>query len=207
MPPQGRAVTDPYDSLRSDPDLAALVDEYGELPLETADEPYERLVISIVNQLISTEAARSIRGRLFERFEVTPERMLAADEEELREVGLSPQKIEYVKSAAEAFREEEFTRERFSGHTDREVIDRLTGIRGVGEWTGKMFCMFVLGREDVFPVEDLAIRRGMEHLFGEMSEGEMVEYAERWRPFRSYASLYVWQAYVDEFSSVENALG
>jgi len=64
----------------------------------------------------------------------------------------------------------------------------------VGDWTAKMFLMFVLGREDVFPVEDLGIRRGMEALFGDLTRAEMVDRAEPWRPYRSYASLYLWRA-------------
>jgi DNA-3-methyladenine glycosylase II len=78
---------------------------------------------------------------------------------------------------------------------DRDaVVAELTDVRGVGDWTAKMFLMFVLGREDVFPVEDLGIRRGMEELFGDLTRAEMVDRAEPWRPYRSYASLYLWRA-------------
>jgi DNA-3-methyladenine glycosylase II len=160
----------------------------------------------VVNQLISTEAARTIRDRLFERFEITPAALLAADEDELRDVGLSGQKVEYIKNIARWFRDEEVTRERFTEMTDSEVAADLTQIRGVGDWTANMFLMFGLGREDVFPVGDLAIRRGMEALFGEMTRGEMRTKAEAWAPYRTYASLYVWQHYVDENSDVEDII-
>lgn len=195
----------PYDYLRTT-DLAPLVESYGELTFGPAEDLFERLVVSVVNQLISTEAARTIRERLFERFEVTPEAMLAADEEALRDVGLSGQKVEYVRNIARWFREHDVTRERFTDMTDAEVVADLTEIRGVGDWTANMFLMFGLGREDVFPVGDLAIRRGMEDLFGEMTRGEMRERAEAWAPYRTYASLYVWQHYVDENSDVEDII-
>jgi DNA-3-methyladenine glycosylase II len=77
---------------------------------------------------------------------------------------------------------------------DEEVIERLVRIRGVGTWTAKIFLMFALGRPDVFPVEDLGIRRGMTNLFGELNAAEMLEVAERWRPERTRACLYLWRA-------------
>jgi DNA-3-methyladenine glycosylase II len=196
-------MTEPHDHLRGT-DLAPLVDEYGELELTPADDLFERLVVSVVNQLISTEAARTIRERLFEQFEVTPRAMLAAEADALRDVGLSPQKVEYVKNIAAWFDENDITRERFAEMTDAAVKRELTEIRGVGDWTAKMFLMFGLGREDVFPVEDLAVRRGMEDLFGDLTRGEMREFAEAWKPYRSFATLYVWQHYVDENSNVDD---
>ncbi len=200
--PQREAVAESHDHLRTT-DLAPLVEEYGELTLEPADDLFERLVISVINQLISTEAARTIRGRLFEQFRVTPEAMLAADEQALREVGLSPQKIEYITNIADWFIAEEVTRDRFREMSDETVIEDLTAVRGVGDWTAKMFLMFGLGREDVFPVEDLAVRRGMKKLYGDLSRDEMRSRAGVWTPYRSYGTLYVWKRYVDEESNVD----
>lgn len=194
--------TDPYDHLRTT-DIEPLVERYPELAPEPAEDLFERLVISVVNQLLSTEAARTIRERLFEAVEVTPEGVLAAEEATMREAGLSPQKVEYVQNIAEWFLTVEPTHERFATMTDAEVIAELTDLKGVGDWTAKMFLMFGLGRSDVFPVEDLAIRRGMEDLYGLDSRGEMREKARNWAPYRSYGSLYVWQHYVDENSDVD----
>lgn len=205
-PRQRPVVTDaasPHDHLRTT-DLAPLVDAYGELHLDPADDIFRRLVVSVVNQLISTEAAKTIRGRLFDRFEVTPEGILAADEEALRDVGLSGQKVEYVKNIARWFREEDVTRDRFTDMSDSEVVADLTEIRGVGEWTAEMFLMFGLGREDVFPVGDLAVRRGMESLFGEMTRGEMRTRAEPWAPYRSYAALYIWRHRSDGDADIDD---
>ena len=79
--------------------------------------------------------------------------------------------------------------------SDEEVIDRLSEIRGIGAWTGRMYLLFVLGREDVFPIGDLAVRRGIESLYGEMTREEMCDHAERWRPYRSIATRYLWAHY------------
>lgn len=141
------------------------------------------------------DAAAAIEERLYETVAVTPEAVLAADPEDLRAAGLSNAKVEYARSAAEAFREAGYDHDYFADMSDEAVSAELTDIRGVGPWTAKMVLLFGLGRGDVFPVEDLGIRRGMELLFGEMTRAEMVEEAERWRPYRSYASLYLWHHY------------
>ncbi|WP_049987146.1 DNA-3-methyladenine glycosylase family protein [Halobellus rufus] len=181
--------------IRTDPELGSLVDEHGELPIGTAEDEFERFVVAIVNQQLSVESAAAIRERLFDRIEVTPAGVREADESTLRDVGLSGQKIEYVRNVADAFEDGDLTREGLDGVADETVIDRLTDIRGVGVWTGKMYLISVLGRPDVFPVEDLGIRKGMAELYGfeEDDREGMVDHAERWRPYRSYASRYLWR--------------
>jgi DNA-3-methyladenine glycosylase II len=188
--------------IRDCPTLGPLVDEHGELVLEPAEDPFPRLVVSIINQQVSTQSAAAIGERVFDRFEVTPESMLAADEELLRDAGLSNAKVRYVRSAAEAFQDGRITPARFDGMAEGDVVAELTDVTGIGAWTAKMYLMFVLGREDVFPIEDLGIRRGMELLYGDISRTEMVERAEPWRPYRSYASLYLWQHYENGDSEV-----
>ncbi|KAB1198852.1 MULTISPECIES: DNA-3-methyladenine glycosylase [Haloferax] len=188
---------DAYHTLRTDPHLGDIVEDHGPQTLDPSTDPFERLVVSIVNQQLSTTAAATIRDRIFDRVEVTPDGILAADESVLRDCGLSGQKVGYVRNVAEAF-QDGLSAESLRAMDDGEVIDALTEIRGVGVWTAKMFLIFVLAREDVFPVEDLGIRRGMERVFDveadALSRGEMVEHAETWTPYRSYASLYLWRA-------------
>ena len=181
--------------LRADDDLGPLVAEHGPLALDPAGDAFERLVVSILRQQVSMDAAAAIRERLFDRIEVSPDGVLAAEAETLTDAGLSAAKAEYVRDAARTFRAEGYDRAAFAERTDEAVVDELTGIRGVGPWTAKMFLMFALGRPDVFPVEDLGVRRGMETVVGDLSRAEMRDHAERWRPYRSYASLYLWRAY------------
>jgi DNA-3-methyladenine glycosylase II len=189
-------MSDPHELLRDDPDLGPLVDEHGEVVVEPHEDPFERLVVSIVRQQVSMDAAAAIRERLFDAVDATPEAMAAADPAVLRDAGLSSQKVEYVRNVADAFTERGYDRDYFRELTDDAVHDELTSIAGVGPWTANMFLMFGLGREDVFPVGDLGIRKGMQVLFGEdTTRAEMREVAERWQPYRSYASLYVWRAY------------
>jgi len=189
--------------LRADPDLGPLVTEYGPLTIEPAADFYRRFVVSILRQQVSMASAAATRERLFDRVEPTPEAMLAADPQVLRDAGLSRQKTEYVRNVAEAFIEEGYSLDYFAGVTDEEVLAELTAIKGVGTWTAKMQLMFSLGRPDVFPVGDLGIRKGIEKVLGmEMTRTEMVEAAQRWAPYRSYASLYLWRADEDITESV-----
>lgn len=187
-------------TLRDDPVMARLLDAH-EPYTERRWAEFERLVVSIVNQQLSTASAAAVRERVFDLLDrdVTPETVLAADPEALRDAGLSGTKVEYVRNAAEAFLERDLTREGLADHTDEEVIDLLTDVRGVGEWTANMYLLFVLERDDVLPLGDLAVRRGIERLYGdgngEMTREEMRAVAERWRPYRSHATRYIWAEY------------
>lgn len=192
-----------HEFLREDDVLGPLVEEFGPLGLDPADDLYRRIVVSILRQQVSMASAAATRERLFAAVEPTPEEMLEADEAVLRDAGLSRQKASYVRNVAEAFIERGYDREYFAELDDGAVIEELTSIKGVGEWTANMQLMFSLGREDVFPVGDLGVRKGMATLYAdEMSRAGMVEAAERWRPYRSYASLYLWRANEDVVDAV-----
>lgn len=186
--------------------LAPLVESYGELRLSPAEDPFRRVVVSVVNQQLSTSSAAAVRERLFDALddEVTPARVLAAADERLRDAGLSAAKVDYVRAVARGFRDGTLAPSAFADRTDEEVVATLTDVRGVGPWTAKMYLLFVLGREDVFPVEDLGVRRGMTLLFdvADDDRAAMYEHAEPWRPYRSYAALYLWHRYEDGETTV-----
>ncbi|WP_338738250.1 DNA-3-methyladenine glycosylase 2 family protein [Haloplanus salilacus] len=182
--------------LRTDPVMADLMETHGEVSLTLADDPFRRLVVSIINQQVSTASAEAIRERAFDLLgEVTPETVLDADREALRDAGLSGTKVDYLRNAAAAFRDLDLSRTAFDGRSDEAVVEALTEITGVGRWTAEMCCMFALGREDVLPLGDLAVRRGLEDLYDCDSREAMRSVAETWRPYRSYATLYVWAHY------------
>lgn len=185
--------------LRKDPVMRRLIERYDPYDEATWSE-YERLCISIINQQVSTASAAAIRSRVFAVLddEVTPEAVMAAQEEALRDAGLSEMKVRYLRNAARAFRENDFSREGLADCSDEEVVDRLTEITGVGEWTAEMYLLFVLERPDVLPLGDLAVRRGIEALYADgasLTRAEMREIAEPWRPYRSTATKYIWADY------------
>jgi DNA-3-methyladenine glycosylase II len=190
-------------ALRADPDLRPLIERHGPLAIEPADDFFARFVVSVLRQQVSMASAAATRDRLFEAVEVTPAGILAADDDALRDAGLSRQKTRYVNNVAEAFRDRGYTVDSFAGIDDDAVIDELTSITGVGDWTARMQLLFSLGRPDVFPVGDLGIRKGMRTLYGDIDRETMVETAERWAPYRSYASLYLWRIEEDVADSVD----
>ncbi|WP_135535483.1 DNA-3-methyladenine glycosylase family protein [Halostella pelagica] len=189
--------------LRNDPVMAELLDEHD--PYSERDwEEFERLVVAIINQQLSTASATAVRERVFDllEYEITPETVLNADVDALRDAGLSGTKVEYIRNTAVAFEEHDYSRDTMREYSDEEVVERLTEITGIGAWTARMYLLFVLERGDVLPLGDLAVRRGIEQLYGdgsgEMSRAEMREIAERWRPYRSHAVRYIWAEYEAE---------
>ena len=188
----------PYETLRNDETMASLVEEFGRVSVEPVEsgEEFRRLVVSITNQSVSTESARAVRSRLFDALDdVTPQSVLETPPEELASTGIGEAKAEYLHETARAFERKDYTREAFAEASNDEVRDALTEIRGVGEWTANMYLIFVLGREDVLPLGDLAVRRGIEGLYGVDTRDEMRKIAETWKPYRSYGTRYVWKWY------------
>ena len=195
---------DPHEHLARDDALAPLVADYGPFSLDPAEDLFARLVTSICNQQVSAAAAQTIRDRVFDAVRVTPEGVREADPDRLREAGLSAQKVRYVRAAADRFAAEGWTRETFAGETDDAVRARLTEIPGVGAWTADVTLVFGLGREDVFPVGDLAVRRAAGHRTGidPDDRAALRERAQRWSPYRSYAACYLWHDYEDGDTTV-----
>ena len=201
-------MTSPHDELSTDAYLGPLVEAHGRLHIEPAEDFFQRFVTSILRQQVSMASAAATRERLFEAVDVTPTGIRDTDDEVLRDAGLSRQKTRYVNNVAWAFENRGWSRAFFAGMDDDAVRTELTDVTGVGTWTANMQLLFSLGREDVFPVGDLGVRKGMDTLFdADLTRAEMIEVAERWRPYRSYASLYLWRVEEDIAESVAEVVG
>lgn len=164
---------------------------------------YEKLISSIISQQLSTKVARVIHGRFLELFEngfPEQEKLLSFDLGTLRSVGLSRQKATYVQNVAEFFQSESIDEGQWGNMEDDEIIDYLTQIKGVGKWTVQMNLMFNLKRPDILPLDDLGIQNAMiglyriEHRTKRELKGKMIEVAAPWRPFRTFASWYLWRS-------------
>ena len=200
LPPPMAAQPVPETVLCRDPVLEPVVNRYDLEPLDTNVDEFERLTVSIINQQLSTASATAVRGRVFDALEgeVTPHRVLEAADEPLLEAGLSGQKLRYLRNVAEAFLAADFSREGLADRSNDEVREALTAITGVGDWTARMYLIFVLHRPDVLPLGDLAVRRGIEALYNDgepLSRATMREIADPWRPHRSLATRYIWAYY------------
>jgi DNA-3-methyladenine glycosylase II len=192
----------------SDPAMAALMERVGPMSLaerrrrrgQRPDDAYGALLRAVVGQQLSTKAARTIYERVVALFggeEPSPEALLAIDEAALRGAGLSGRKVEYLRDLADHVRSGELELDRLDQLSDEEVIEEVTAVRGLGRWTAEMFLMFHLGRKDVVSGGDLGLRRGL-MLAYELDEmptpEELVERAEAWRPNRTLACIYLWEA-------------
>ena len=199
--------TSPASLLRAaDPVLGALIDAVGPGGLGDGragrpDDHYGALVRAIVGQQLSTKAARTIYGRLTDRFggrTPTPAELLADDPEELRAAaGLSRAKASYLRSLAEHVVSGELELERFDAMPDEEVAAELIAVKGLGQWTVDMYLMFHLGRPDVLPIGDLGIRRAVERAYGLPGlpdPPQLTEIAQPWRPHRTLACRYLWRS-------------
>lgn len=185
---------------RVDPVMKSIIERIGVIQMPQPKSDFETLVDSIVSQQLSTKAAATIFERLLRTLDYTvlPQQILNTSTEDLRAAGLSGQKTKYLYALSEAFMEDPGLHTKMHTMTDEEVIKTLTAIKGIGVWTAQMFLIFTLLREDVFPIGDLGIRKGMErHLFdGEAQDhSALIERAKIWSPFSSVASLYIWRSY------------
>jgi DNA-3-methyladenine glycosylase II len=162
---------------------------------------YESLLNSIVSQQLSIKVVRIIWKRFTDLFvDGYPDanQLLTIDHRIMRKVGLSNSKANYLKNVAEFKLCNDMSFEYLQAMTDQEIIDYLTQIKGVGKWTVQMILMFPMDRPNVFPVDDLGIQNVMKGLYGlEMERRELrqtlIEIADRWHPYKSLASKYIWE--------------
>jgi DNA-3-methyladenine glycosylase II len=185
--------------------MAHLIDDHGalvrrDLKRERPGDAYGALLRSIVGQQLSTKAARTIYGRMLELFDghaPTPEQLLAVDPDKIRAAGLSRPKISYLRDLAQHVEDGELELERLDDLPDEEVIEQLTAVKGIGDWSAHMFLMFHLGRPDVLPVGDQGIRRAVQVQYGlrKLPDPKRLEKIARpWRPYRTLACLYLWSS-------------
>ena len=185
--------------------MARLIDEHGalvraDLKRERPGDAYGALLRSIVGQQLSTKAAATIYGRMLELFDghaPTPLQLLAADPDKIRAAGLSRPKINYLRDLAQHVEDGELELELLDELPDEAVIEQLTAVKGIGEWSAHMFLMFHLGRPDVLPVGDQGIRRAVQLQYGlrKLPDPKRLEkIARRWRPYRTLACLYLWSS-------------
>lgn len=190
--------------LRRDPVLRAVIRRVGPCTLVPRNDHFIALCQSIYAQQISTKIATTLFGRFADRFprkRPTPGRVVAAlsgawEDEVVRHVGLSRQKRAYILDLATHFTRRTIDTRKLAGMPDESVIEALTKVNGIGRWTAEMFLIFVLNRPDVLPVDDLGVREGVRKLYGldqRPTAKELVQLGERWRPFRSIATWYVWR--------------
>jgi DNA-3-methyladenine glycosylase II len=167
-----------------------------------AESPYEALLEAIAYQSISGKAAATIFARIKALSSTgrapTPQEMLKLRKQALRKGGLSGAKVLAMKDLAKKTIEGVVpTLEEAQKLSDEELVKRLTSVRGIGAWTVEMFLIFRLGRPDVLPIHDLGVQKGWSITYGKKHKPkpkELFAFGERWRPYRTVASWYMWRA-------------
>lgn len=185
---------------KSDPVMGGIIAKVGACKIQYREPVFDTLVRSIVYQQLSGKAAGTILGRLLEAAKVdpmTPAAILKLRPERMRKLGLSQQKMAYIRDLARLTNSGAVDFLACPDMNDDEVIQHLTQVKGVGVWTAQMFLIFALRRTDVLPTGDLGVRSAMKlayELETLPSPEEMRRIAAPWRPYSSVASWYLWRS-------------
>jgi len=186
--------------LLKDKHIAPLIKKWGSCKIKPIKKSlyFEDLVDTICSQQLSGKAATTI----FDRLKMTlsgkfePVQVLKTNDQRLRDCGLSWGKVKYVKDLAFHVKEGKLKLSKLDKLPDEEVINELVAVKGIGRWTAEMFLMFSLARPDIFPIDDLGIKKGFEKVVGKKwDKVESAKFAEKnWKPYRTVASWYLWRS-------------
>lgn len=155
---------------------------------------------SIIYQQLSVKAGKTILERfmdLFPKKQISPENLLNIKDEKVRTAGISSQKIKYLKDLAQKIINSEIVFKKLRDENEEIIIEKLTKVKGIGQWTAEMFLMFSLGRPDVFSGGDLGLRNAIQKIYNlknrpSIKEAEKI--AEKWTPYRTFASIILWRS-------------
>lgn len=180
-----------------DPILGSLIKSQTITLPEPRSNYFASLARSIIGQQVSVAAAAAIAGRFNEQTGMEPARTVSLSEVDIRSIGLSRQKASYIRDLAQHFVDNPAVYNHLEARSDEEVIAELTAVKGIGVWTAQMFLMFTLRRPDVFAPDDVGLQRAMMQLYDWQtlpSKSELSEKALVWSPYRTIASLHLWQS-------------
>lgn len=185
---------------QADSILAAVIDQIGPFAMKTQKSGYEVLVQAVISQQISTAAARTIRLRLqalIPTQKLLPEALQQLSDKQLNQIGISRQKLSYLRDLTRCTLDGIIQFRRISQANDEDAIAELIQVRGIGRWTAQMYLMFSLGRPDVFATDDLGLRNAITKLYQVPPNSHRRDFdaiADRWKPWRSVASWYLWRS-------------
>ena len=196
--------------LSRDNDLKTLIDHFGVITLKRRRNYFKSLLRSIIHQQLSSKAAGTIENRFLELYNgsryPSPEEVLKTPAEVIQNVGISRMKTEYIRGLAKIIDDGDIRLEKLKKLSNDEVGTVLKQVRGIGQWTVDMFLIFSLNRPDVFPLNDLGIQKGLMLFLGRakyLNRESMLSYSEKWKPYRTLVSLYLWKI-VDEGKDISS---
>jgi len=177
-----------------------LISEFGYPTFKRKNNYFEALIRNIIYQQLSGKAAQTIYSRFLKLFETakypSPDKILNTPVENLRGAGLSNQKVTYILDLSKKYVDGALQLDELDEKSNKEVSAQLIQVKGIGQWTADIFLMFTLNREDVFPLGDLGVKKGMaiiENLPELPTEKHMAAISEKWQPYRTIAAWYMWK--------------
>jgi DNA-3-methyladenine glycosylase II len=184
--------------IKKDKKLGSLIKSYPKEFLFTKSDPFLTLARSIVGQQISVKAAQSVWDRLEVKIKkITPLNVKKMHSNSLKSVGLSRQKVQYLKNLSDAFNSNKIKEKFWSKMSDEDIIQDLIQIKGVGRWTAEMFLIFNLCREDIFPLDDIGMVKGLCKIYKldyPINRDKVMKIGNKWKPYRSVATWYLWRS-------------
>lgn len=193
------------ETLNKDCKMRKIIEDYNLPDFEPKNDYFQSLMRSIVFQQLSGKVANIIYQRLINllpKNKITPKTVLMIAKNDMRQAGLSLQKINYIKNLANYFDANLFNSNKVEKMSNEAISKELIQIKGIGQWTIDMFLMFTLNRQDVMPYLDLGIQKGMKTLFNlnELpTKDEMKTFSAKWKPYRTVACWYLWKIVDDGF--------
>ena len=179
---------------KNDDCLANLIDTTNDFSLPKRNSGFEALLKIIISQQLSTLAARSIWNKFIENDLTTKISILGASEQTLLSHGLSRQKCIYAKALAN----ENINYDDLAKKSSEEIVSILTQIKGIGKWTAQIYCLFSLGKANIFPSGDLALQEAIKIIYGlneRPSEQDVIKISKNWHPWKSLAAHLLWAYY------------
>lgn len=189
--------------MRKDPVLAAVIRQVGPcgLPDIPPQPPFMALAEAIASQQLSVKAADTIFNRFCALFGPDnvpdPHRLLGLEDAAIRGAGFSRSKVLFLRDLARHVTEDRLQLDRLHELEDHHVLEQLTAVKGIGQWTAEIYLMFRLQRPDIFPVDDLGLVKAAQKVYGlrqRPTRKKLLKMAEAWRPYRSVAAWYLWRS-------------
>lgn len=185
---------------RRDKDLKAVIRQYGYPPMWTRPASFQSLVLFILEQQVSLASAYAAFKKLKEKIGyITPAKLLALSDEEMRACYFTRQKAGYARGIADAIQKRQVSLRKLGALKDDDVRAALIQLKGIGHWTVDVYLMHALQRTDLFPLGDIALVNSLKEvkkLPPHISKEEMLSIAEPWRPYRTIAAMILWHAYI-----------
>jgi len=187
---------------KKDKHLYSIIKQFGYPPIWTRKPNFQTLIHIILEQQVSLASARAALNKLKERIgTITPEKLLALSDDELKACYFSRQKTVYARALGKAIVSKQIILKTFSDLDNAEIRQQLKTIKGIGDWTVDVYLLFALQRADVFPLGDLAMVNALKEvkqLSKEIKQEELLKLAEKWRPYRSIATMLFWHYYIQK---------